>query len=171
MTRFKVMHEQPAVLTPVGDKYARLQAGFSDSEVYATANSVFFTTPDQLLAQTSNELPGDDFNRKDFMDGIINICQANDEMVWYFWLDRACQALQLEVAILPIVYTPKDSKNKNGKLDPNLVVSIDNSVCVAKWQASTDNHAVVLNVTNLEAGLHRLVVQLDALFFGAKALV
>ena len=169
MKRFEVMHVKPAVLTPVGDKFARLQAGFSDSEVYATANSVFFTTPKMLMAKTSNELPGDDFNRNEFLDGIVNICQANDEMVWYFWLDRACDVL-LEVAVLPIAYTSTDSKNKDGKLDPNLVVSIDNSSCVAKFQASPDNHAVVLNVSNLEAGLHRLVLQLDHLFFWRKGI-
>ena len=168
MARFKVMHEKPAELTSVGAHFARLQGGYSDSEVYATANSVFFTTPKKLFAQISDELPGDEFNRKEFLDGIRGIYRTDDEMVWYFWLDRPCFELRLEVCLLPLEYTKKDDRNKDGSLDAKLIFEVDQASFAASWQASSENHAVVLSVANLEAGLHKLVVKLDRLFFWDK---
>jgi hypothetical protein len=170
MARYATMHVKPTEMTPVGDKFARLQGGYSDNEVYATANSVFFTTPKKLFAQVSDELQGDDFNRGEFMDGIRNIYRANDEMVWYFWLDQRCSSMKLEIAVLPFEYTKKDDRNKDGTLDAKLLVDIDQSRFAATWQASSENHAVVLDVSNLEAGLHKMVLQLDKLFFYDKGI-
>jgi hypothetical protein len=170
MARYATMHVKPTEMTPVGDKFARLQGGYSDNEVYATANSVFFTTPKKLVAQVSDELKGDEFNRGEFMDGIRNIYRANDEMVWYFWLGQRCSSMKLEVAILPFEYTKKDDRNKDGSLDAKLLVDIDRSRFAATWQASSENHALVLEVVNLEAGLHKMVLQLDKLFFYDKGI-